>query len=221
MICFESKWFSFVRSLFIMLKYQSSNVELLFSIKTIESENSANFLPAMMNDGKMFSKFSIRSCQINFERRIFILLSRKRFFQFVNLFFMYFYCFLKWDDFFALTISFVFCYQTTFLYFNDYLKSLLLFFFQLFSTFYTFDDDITLLIYFLRWNQTCSKSVFIQYFSCYWFLIRIEKIAFSILFDASDEKINIYRYSVRCNKVEIFFFNFLNDSVRLIFNHDE
>ena len=52
-----------------------------------------------------FSKFSTRSRQISFERRIFILLSYKRFFQFMNLFFMCYHFFLKRDDFLAQTIS--------------------------------------------------------------------------------------------------------------------
>ena len=95
---------------------------------------------------KRFSKFSTRFRQISFERRILILLSRKRFFQFVNLFFICHHFFLKWDDFFAQTISLIFRCQAAFLCLNDYLESLLLFLFQLFSTLHTFEDGIALLM---------------------------------------------------------------------------
>ena len=93
-----------------------------------------------------FSKFLTRSCQISFERRILILFSHKRFFQFINLFFMCHHFFLKRSDFLAQTIFFVFRCQAAFLCFNDYLKSLLLFLFQLFSTFHTFEGGIALLM---------------------------------------------------------------------------
>ena len=40
-----------------MLKYQSSNVESSFSIKTVESKNFADLLSAMMNDENDFRSF--------------------------------------------------------------------------------------------------------------------------------------------------------------------
>ena len=41
-----------------------------------------------------------------------------------------------------------------------------------------------------------------------------------ILFDIFDKKIDTRRFLIYCNKVE-FFFDLLNDSVRLTFSHDE
>ena len=95
---------------------------------------------------EIFSKFSTRSRQISFEKRILILLSRKRFFQFMNLFLMCHHFFLKRSDFLAQTISLIFRCQATFLCLNDYLKSLFLFLFQLFSILHTFENGIAFLM---------------------------------------------------------------------------
>ena len=86
-----------------------------------------------------------------------------------------------------------------------------IFFCFFFNCFQFFTHSMTITRFwcsFLKWNRTCSRSIFIQCFSCCWLLIQVEKMTFSILFDVSDEKINIRCFLIRCNKVEIFFLIF-------------
>ena len=86
-----------------------------------------------------------------------------------------------------------------------------IFFWFFFSCFQPFTHSMTVSrswCSFLKWNETCSKSVFIQCFNYCWLLIRVEKMISSILFDVSDERIDTRYFSIRCNKVEIFFLIF-------------
>ena len=202
MICFKSKWFSFVRSLFIILKYQFSNVELSFSINMIKLKNFADLLPAMMNDErnsrssrrdlvKSTSRNTFLSCSLtsaSFNSWIFFyilsffwsetILSRRRFLSFFIIKQRSCTLMIIWEIFFFFNCSQLFTHSMTI------------------SRFW---------FSFSKWNQTCSKSVFIQCFNCCWLLIWVEKMTFSILFDISDERIDIRCLSIYCNKVEIFF----------------